>query len=89
MDNRDLRRIERGGDTADLLEMRRAVATGDTARVAELRSQGRGACCEFHAGLTTRAAVPHVEYRDPKSLLTDAEQEDLLLQALRSFGEDA
>ena len=38
----------RFGDSADLIEMRRAHATRNTARIAELRAEGRGECCEFH-----------------------------------------
>jgi len=46
---------DRAGSTSDLIAMRRAVATGDSQRVAEMRAQGRGACCEFHAEAEERA----------------------------------
>lgn len=50
--------------TSDLLAMRAAVRTGDRTRIAELRAEGRGACCEFHRYGGLDAA-------EPRAILTD------------------
>jgi hypothetical protein len=50
--------MSRFDHTSDLLEMRAAFRTGNSTRVAELRSAGRGACCEFHRDGGVDSAAP-------------------------------
>jgi hypothetical protein len=71
-----------GGDTADLLEMRHAAQAGNSTRVAQLRAEGRGACCEFHAsaaGFETRTATT-------RRVLTDEEVVEIAIRFYETEG---